>query len=95
MSIKWLKEHICEELVGAETYAKMAIKAKEEGRMEHYSILGTMAEQEYAHAELLLDICKDKEAKKEMDVHQEVWDYMKECISDQMIKAKALMTMLK
>jgi len=95
MDMKWLHDQICDELEDCKMYAKKAMKAKEKGKAEYASVFGKIAEQELSHADMLLDICKDKEQKKEYDVHEEVWKYMKECISEEMAEAKSSLAMLK
>lgn len=95
MDMKWLHEEINEELEGAEGYAKKAMKMKERGKTEYASILSKMAEQEMEHADHLLKICEDKVAKQDIDVHHEVWKYMKECIDEEYAEVKAYLMMLK
>lgn len=89
MTMKWLHEEICEELEGSEKYAKKALKMKEKGEKEMASLFLKMAEQEYDHAQTLLDMAHVMKAKGMSELHDEVWKYMEECAKERQIKAKA------
>lgn len=80
--IKYMDEHIAEEIEGAECYMNKAMEYKEAGNMEYTEIYLNMALQELGHADMIMkmqDECvkewDDKHPSKEGDnVYKDVWE---------------------
>lgn len=63
--IKYMDEHIAEELEGAECYMNKAMECKENGNMDYTQIYLNIAAQELGHAEMIM---------KMQDDHVKKWD---------------------
>lgn len=95
--IKYIDEHISDELEGAECYFDKAVECKDKGNTAHAQMYLTMATQELGHAEGLMKM-QDEHVKKwdtehphskEYDnVYRDIWEEYREDKMDKYNKLK-------